>query len=140
MSLDLYVSACNEFLWELKKSLTKEDVDELRPDCAGLGLKGWRRWTEENMDSICDYVQSTPSHRSSKKAWRDPSTRRRLVLAAIQHVYRARHLIEAVAEHNIAPGKSYRYTAALAGSVYLEVFSKDIPRWPFPGEDPFAQK
>ena len=138
MSLDLYVAACSQFLSELKESLTKEDVDELRADCAALGLKGWQRWVEENVESICDYVQSTPSHRLSKKEWRDPSIRRRMVLAATQHVYRARHLIEALTEHNIAPGKSYRYTVALAGSVYLEVFSKDIPHWPFPGKDPFA--
>ncbi len=138
MSLDLYAAACNEFLSELEGSLTKEDVDELRADCAALGWEKWCQWANKNLSIICDYVESTPSQRLKKKAWRDPSTRRALVLAAIQYLYRAKYLLEALSEHNIAPGKSYRYTAALAGFVHLQICSKDIPRWPFPGADPFA--
>ena len=139
MGLDLYATACNEFLWELKESLTKEDVDELRAGCAALGWEKWCRWANKNLPIICDYVESTPSQRLKKKAWRDPSTRRALVLAAIQYLYGAKYLLETLGEHNIAPGKSYRYTAALAGFAYLQIFSKDIPRWPFPGKDPFSE-
>lgn len=139
MGLENYAAACNEFLSELKGSLTKEDVDELRADCAALGWAKWGKWYQSNLPTICDYIQSSPSQRLKKKAWRDPPVRRALVLAAIQYLYGAKCLLDALTEHNIAPGKSYRHMAGLAGYVYLQFSSKDIPRWPFDGPNPFSE-
>jgi hypothetical protein len=125
-------------LSELKESLTKEDVDELRTICASLGWEKWRQWVDQNIPVIADYVQSTPSRRLKKKAWQASPNRQGLVLAAIQYVSGAKHLLEALTEHNIAPGKSYRDMAALAGYAYLQIFSKGTPRWPFDGPNPFS--
>ena len=139
MGLDLYAIACNEFSWELKESLTKEDVDELRTDCAALGVEGWAQWTIENSDIIFAYVTSTPSQRQKKKALKDKLLRSRLVLASIHHVLRAGVLLETLDIYNLVPGKSYRETAALAGKIWLEVYLKEIPYWPFPGKNPFSE-
>jgi hypothetical protein len=139
MGFDLYAIACNEFLSELKESLTKEDVDVLRTDCAAVGWKKWCQWTGKNLSIIRDYAQLTPSQRLKKKLWQDPVIKRALVLASIQYLHGAKHLLESLSEHNIVPGKSYRHTVGLAGYVYLECFSRDIPRWPFDGPNPFSE-
>jgi hypothetical protein len=138
MGLENYVVACNEFLLELKKSLTREDVDEPRTDCAGLGLVGWDQWEKKNFEEVAFYVLATPSERKKKKAWQENRHRRRLVLAAIHHVYRARAILNSLLEYDLQPGSTYREMASRGALAYLYAAFSDIPRWPFSGKDPFA--
>ncbi len=139
MGLENYVAMCNEFLSELKESLTKEDVDELRTDCAALGLIGWNQWEKKNFEEVAFYVLATPSARKKKKAWQENRHRRRLVLAAIHHVYRARTILSSLLEYDLQPGPSYREMASNAGLAYLYAAFSDIPHWPFSGENPFSE-
>ena len=139
MSLSNYAAACSRLACELKADFTREDIDELRSDCVSLREDGWILWKLENTDTISAYVSASPSERLRKKAWQDPQSRRRLVLASIQHVLGARALLSGILDYKLEPGKGYRETAALAGKAYLQIFLEDIPAWPFPGDNPFPE-
>ncbi|MEW5804068.1 MAG: hypothetical protein AB1847_18390 [bacterium] len=137
MSLSSYVEACKQFEWELKGSLTTEEINELRKDCAALGHDGWEAWEAANYHIIVEFVAAAPSSRTKKKSWKDPVLKRRLVLGAIYHVQRACHLLTGIHENFLEPGPSYRDMAAKAGRVYLEIFGAIIPDWPFDEPNPF---
>ncbi len=139
MGLENYAAVCDEFLSELRESLTEEDIDELQSDCAALGSMAWYQWEKKNFEEVALYVLATPSARKKKKAWQENPHRRRLVLAAIHHVYRARAILSSLLEYNLQPGPSYREMAASAGLAYLYTVFSDIPQWPFPGKSPFSE-
>ena len=85
MDLNKCASACNRLALELEESLTTDDVEALRADCAALGLMQWAAWVRENAPTILKFVEATASVRN-EKAWQAPEMKRRLVLAAMQHV------------------------------------------------------
>ncbi|MBW2623169.1 MAG: hypothetical protein JRD68_09710 [Deltaproteobacteria bacterium] len=140
MSLYKYAQACTGFELELKESLTREDITELRKDCAALGLKAWYSWTSENLPSISAYIAATPSQRQKRKAWKDPAVKRFLVLGALYEVQCAKNLLKGLVqhEHNLIPGSPYRDMAVKAAEAYREIFLQDVHDWPFDDPDPFS--
>lgn len=140
MTLTTYAGRCTEYVQELSQSLSKDDIDGLQSDCAALGGDRWDEWAAANVRIISEYVSSSPSQRAKRKVWQDQILRRRLVLAAVQHLYRARNLLRVLDDYRLAPGCSYREMAALAGNAYLDICSQEVPDWPFPGDNPFGRR
>ena len=138
MGLENYADACKEFVWELKASLTKEDVEELRSDCISLGWQKWNQWLGKNYQEIVSYIAATPSQRQRKKSWQQDQHRRRLVLGAISLVSGAHLFLENIVEYDLQPGQSYREMAGKATLAYIYTVYSDLPRWPFDGPDPFS--
>jgi hypothetical protein len=137
MNLGRYAQACNEFESELLEYLTKKDVSELREDCAALGRQPFLDWMTSQLKIIHSFVAATPSQRQKRKYWDDPVLRRRLVLAGIWYLRCAYRLLDGIDQYHLAPGGSYRETAARAGKAYTEIYYKLSRLWPFGGQDPF---
>ncbi len=137
MSLYRYASESGYLAEELIESLTSSDVDALRDDCEAMGMDGWLAWRHKYAEHVDAFAKATPSRRASKKAWRDPVLKRRLVLASIHCMRKAEYLLNGLTQHPIEPGGSYRETAVEASEVYDDVFRKGFPEdWPFGGPDP----
>lgn len=137
MSLGNYVSACRNLIWELKNSLSSEDIQALAADYAALLSKEWVHWLDENDAHLHAFVIATPAARRAKRAWQAPVMRRRLTLAAIFHLQQAEIVLNTVFEMNLEPGGSYRGMAAAAGEAYNRiVFDSEVPLWPFEDEFP----
>lgn len=138
MSLYSYASACSGLVTELTDSLSEEDLNELRKDCKSLGLKRWYAWQSDNLELVFDYLRATPSVRNKKKVWRDPTLRRRLVLACIGLLLRGQKLLTAADWLALKVGSPYREMGQIAAEKYLEILSEPIERWPLDGPSPFA--
>lgn len=140
MSLSKYISACNEFVSELKECLTTEDIDALYEDLLPIGETGMRQWICDNTRGIGLFVLCTPSERRSKKQWKDRRLWRRLTIAAIYHVQRAKAVLIAVEENNLTPGSAYRQVCASAGDAcsQIESSTEGLPLWPFDSPPPFG--
>ena len=136
ISFDKYAGACNEFEWELKQCLTREDINALRNDCFQMGFYKWCAWVRENDDIIGKFVEASPSARK-KKAWQKSPLRLRLVLAAIQYVTTARDLLRGIDDMALYYGYSYREMAAKAARAYRDIFYCATPFWPFEAPSPF---
>ncbi len=123
MSLQLYASACISIETELIKSLTKEDIDDLRTRCAALGLERVLRWADMNFHAIAALIESPPSARLKHKAWNEPDVKSLLVFGAICEVRYARVFLAILSErgHEIEPGLSYRRMATNAADLYHEI-------------------
>jgi hypothetical protein len=136
-----YAQECGKFVSELRESLTVADVNELRKDCAHLGVDGWDQWFFENLHQISAFVAATSSERETRNVWQDPVLKRHLVLASIQQLTRACNLLEGIHRYGLSPGLSYRKMAAKAADAYLEIFLKQpASDWPFDGPDPFGDR
>jgi hypothetical protein len=137
MSLSDYAEACKEFVSELKESLTKEDVNGLRSECATVGIQGVLDWMSNNMPMIEKYVGWTPLQRARSRGGRDPELKRMLVLGSIWCLERGAALLEQIDQQSLSPGGSYRDMAVRAGRAYIQTFY--VPRrvWPFKDPDPF---
>ncbi|WP_277058755.1 hypothetical protein [Trichlorobacter lovleyi] len=140
-----YAVACEKFLQELKSSLTADEIEFLRADCASLGRQKWTDWIFSDVfrNEIHAFVAATPSKRRTKTAWVDPRLKGHLVLAAYHHVWKAQQVIDLSREIPIGPGGSYRDTALVAGTFFDRLLLLSGPEfyqqeWPFGGENPFA--
>lgn len=138
MSLFNYVSACGGFLDEIRSAITRAESAALHQDLTGMTLREWAAWIDQHSSEISSFVESTPNVRNSKKKWKDPTLRGRLILAAYQHVHQAQVLLRVIIEHSLEPGGSYRLMASIAGDAYNKIlFDEEFPEWPFDGDSPF---
>lgn len=138
MALEKYISACRKQLRELKESLSDEDRELLYDDCMRLERRGWQWWCYEHENEVTALVAKKPTAAGKRKMWQDPITARRMILAAIQHTYRALHLLEGIDEAGLRPVGDSRSMAAAAGRVYNSIFfDRGCPEWPFDESNPF---
>ena len=137
MSLNKYASKCREFERELRQCLTNENIDALRKHCAEVGKNDWVAWVYNNQQTISAFLASTPSQRRKKKAWQDPKVKSHLVLAALFQLGYAQHMLEALVQHPLSPGSSYRDMVLRAVDLYEEVVSRELEFWPFDHPNPF---
>ena len=98
MSLHKYALACTNIESELKGSLTKEEINDLRKRCAEYGLGGCLRWIEANLAVIDAYIKAPPSRRRNLKSWNEPDVKGLLVFGALWQVRCARVLLTTLAQ------------------------------------------
>lgn len=132
MGIERYAAASNEGARELATTLTNEEVAALADELAKSGLRAWVHWQIEHESEVADFVAATPGQREKRLAWREPTLRRKLVLAAMIHCQAAFLLLSFLQNHERAllPGGSYRDTTALAGSLYWELMGTEVEYWP----------
>jgi len=123
---------------ELAESLTEADLDALRSDCETLGLNGWARWFDDNLDLVLDFVQATPSARRKKNSWQEPVLFRRLTLGAAYHVKLAGAMLRSADLLSYREGISDREMARTAGQECYDLVPEMLRRWPFEDPNPFA--
>ena len=134
MTTASYAHACRNLAQELLESLSSAEIKALREWLSGLTRKQWYGWLEQYERDIYAFVSATPSERLRRKAWQEPAMRLPLTLAAWHHVQQAAAVLDAIDQHGLHPGGSWRSMAAEAGEAYWEILGRDIPFWPFPGK------
>ncbi|GMU82307.1 MAG: hypothetical protein AMXMBFR47_21780 [Planctomycetota bacterium] len=123
---------CAGLAEELRCSITEEEVAELHRVLTGLSVTDWIEWRDVNMESVCDFVASTPSQRKAAKFKKSKLV---LTMAGVQHCLEAEAILRAADEHFLEPGGPYREMAARAGRAFDRLFEFEIPNWPFDSLD-----
>lgn len=140
MSLGTYVGACKNLARELVSSLSAGEIDAVHAALQGKKVIDWIRWRGEHDGLVAEFVASTPKERLSKKKFQ--ADRLYLTMAGAQMCLEGAALLKVLQNGLLDPGPSYRHMAATAGMAFGDVFSADIPYWPFPdkatpfGDDP----
>ncbi|MDG4475405.1 hypothetical protein [Thiovibrio frasassiensis] len=140
MSFHKYAGACTELSKELLKSLTPEDVDELRTELASLGRREFASWYFRHTEEVKKYVQATPSQRIRRKAWQDSKFRLLLTGSALVYLRAAQSVLSnaATCEDLISHGVGYRDLASQTGDQFRALMSEGFHWWPLPGDSPFG--
>lgn len=136
MSIASYASNCRSLIYELKESLSEDDIYALQLDVSGLGVNSWFDFLRNTSETIKDFQHATPAKRDRLKKFQEPVLKRRLVLASIQRLIGAHELLCCMM-NQYYEGKSYRDAAALAADDYRSLASVlPYTRWPFDCDPP----
>ena len=141
-SLARYIGHTQQHEEELKQSLTEADLAELREELSQLGEHGWLKWFAANRNEIADFLLSTPTARTRRKAWKNQSLRLRLTFGAIRYVQESGIVLSVLHESACIESSSmagYRHINAEAAGLFYEMseLMDEVDIWPFhDGIDP----
>lgn len=126
MSLGKYLANCDALWKELRSLLSDDDIEELDAEITAMGDDGWKKWKDDNAESIVTFSISTPKQREKVK---DRKTLKRLIFASLQRCTGGVHLLLALKDHGIEEPfhSSYRDMLDSAAAAYDDMISKPFP-------------
>ena len=129
MSLFSYANATTAIMYELRDSLTEDDLATVRQSLRARGREAWASWMRDNRELILQYLCATPSVRLKKVKKIEASVRPFLVVAALIHARRALDLLGYAQDLQNAIGHSNRKVLGFAAECALALLADSATPW-----------
>jgi hypothetical protein len=136
MSLASYLRATRNLVYELRDSLSEEDISEIETALKKAGKDGWGQWLAYHEEQSLKYLHATPAQRARHKGWNKDRMRPLLTVAALLHARRAEASLEVALNLETIHGLSHRDAALWVAEVSPRIFCEP-ELWPWDGKAPW---